>query len=351
MTLTELSYYLRRILPFFILFVLFFLIIFYSFKLYFTFLSLNKPKEPIVPRVFGNINPPEIKNSTSSANFTFVLDNIEGRPVTTTDSAKVYFLPKPTTRFGYREKIYLMAKTFGFNTEVVTHKLIDNLAVFDDGFKKLTIDISNFNFTFDNFSDKNFFTSTDEGKIIPSEKEIENKAIDFLKEVGRYPDELAKGKNQIIYLKYHPGFESYVNVDNPNEADLVEIDLYRQYPDEVPVVSPKFFNSQNYVVLRFLKNNKYQVLKAQIAFYEKSDSQFDIYPVKSGDLAWEELTKGKGYVVAATKGKKDIVIKKMYLAYYDPDFYQSFLEPVYVFLGEDDFVAYLPAIANQFLIQ
>jgi hypothetical protein len=37
---------------------------------------------------------------------------------------------------------------------------------------------------------------------------LKNKAIDFLKEVGRYPDELSKGKNQIIYLKYHPGFES-----------------------------------------------------------------------------------------------------------------------------------------------
>ncbi|MCS6956503.1 MAG: hypothetical protein NZM02_01490, partial [Patescibacteria group bacterium] len=60
---------------------------------------------------------------------------------------------------------------------------------------------------------------------------------------------------------------------------------------------------------------------------------------------------GKGKVVAATLGKKDIVIKKIEIGYYDFDSYQSFLQPVYLFLGEDNFAAYVPAITSQWLIE
>lgn len=348
MSLTEVSYYLRKSFPFLIIFGLFFLIIFYSFKLYFLYLETNKPKEQIVPRIFGKISYPQIKNSTSSANFSFVLDNIEGRPVTTTDSAKVYFIPKQSARFGYREKIYLMAKNFGFDTDNINHRLVDNYAYFEDGEKKLKIDITNFNFNFESIPDPDYLASSSAN--IPNEKKIENIAIDFLKKVNRYPDELAKGITRIIYIKYNSGFESYVNVSSPNDANLAEVDFYRQYPDNVPVVSPNFFNSQNYVILMFSEND-YKVVKSQIAFFEKSDTQYDIYPIKSAELAWDELLKGKGKVVAATKGKKEIIIKQINIAYYDSDEYQSFLQPVYVFLGEDNFAAYLPAIVDSWLIE
>lgn len=348
MTLTDLSYQVRKLLPFLVLFALIFLIIFYSFKLFFIYLEANKPKLVITPSVFGKINPPQIKESTNSAGFTFSLDTVEGQPVTTTDSAKVYFLPKQATRFGYREKIYLMAKTVGFSTEQIKYNLVDSTAVFDDGRQKLTIDIGNFNFQYDGKPDLNSLPQA--GSSIPSKKEIENKAIDFLRKIGRYPEELATGTTNIIYLKYNPGLESYVNVENRNDANLVEVDFYRPNLDGISVATPRFFNSQNYVILLF-KDSEYEVVKARMAFFEKSDSQFDLYPIKSGDLAWEELLNGKGMVVAATAGRKRVVIKKMFLSYFDPDVYQSFLQPIYVFLGDNNFIGYVSAISNQYLIK
>jgi len=38
------------------------------------------------------------------------------------------------------------------------------------------------------------------------------------------------------------------------------------------------------------------------------------------------------------------------LVYLDPDFYQPYLQPVYLFLGEDQFVAYVPAVSTNHLI-
>ncbi|MBI5127515.1 hypothetical protein HZA76_03630 [Candidatus Roizmanbacteria bacterium] len=346
MTLTELSYKIRKLLPFLLLFALIFLIIFYSFKLLFIYLESNQEKPAIVPRIFGKISSPEVSNATSSAGFEFSLDTVEGKPLTSTDSAKVYFLPKPATRFGYREKIYLMAKTLGFDTEAVKHRLVNNMATFDDGKQLLTINIGNFNFKYESKPDSNALSVS--GTFIPSRKEIENKATDFLRTIGRYPDELSTGTINIIYLKYNPISESYTNVVNRSEANLVEIDFYRPNPDNVPVATPRFFNSQNFVVMLFDENG-YQVVKSQIAFFEKSETQVDLYPVKSGDIAWQELLNGKGSVVAATMGKKDVTIKKMFISYYDPEIYQNYLQPVYVFLGDNDFVAYVPAITSEFL--
>lgn len=348
MTLTELSYQLRKILPFFILLILIFLIIFYSFKLFFIYIEANRPKASIVPTLFGKIAPPDIEDATSSANFSYILDTVEGHPVTSTDSAKVYFMPKPTTRFGYREKIYLMAKTLGFDTDRVKHKLTDDMASFEDEDRLLSVNVANFNFEYDSKPDPTKLASGN--AFIPSRKEIENKATDFLRKVGRYPEELLRGATNVIYLTYSAGLGTYVNVESKSEANLVEVDFYRPDIDGISTVTPRFFNSPNYVILLFNEDG-YEVVKAQISFFERSETQVDLYPVKSADLAWEEFVNGKAKVVAATKGAKKILIKKIFLSYYDPNIYQSFFQPVYVFLGDNDFVGYLPAVPDQFLIE
>jgi len=343
MTLTELSYYFRKFLPFVVLFCLIFLIFFYSIKLTLIYLESNQTVTTYTNQIFGKIDYPQILQSTNSAGLKFTLDTIEGTPVTATETAKVFFLPKFNPRFGYSEKIYLMAKSFGFDTEIVKHKLVDKTATFTDSDKALSIDISNFNFKFDRKVDNELFASPK--LTIPSKTEIENKAIDFLKKIGRYPDELGKGTTNIIYLKHNPGNENFVNVDSRSNAQLVEVDFYRPNVDDFSIVTPKYFNSQNYVIMLF-EGSDFQIIKSQIAFFEKSEDQFGVYPIKTGDQAWAELNEGKGMVIAGTQDQKNILVKSMKLGYFDPDIYQIYLQPVYVFLGEGNFVGYVPAVKN-----
>ena len=341
MNLTELSYYFRKFLPYFILFCLIFLIFFYSVKLTLIYLESNKTNTIYTNEIFGKVSLPEIPGSSSSAGLKFTLDTIEGQPVTATDTAKVYFLPQYNPRFGYSEKIYLIAKSFGFNTEVVKHKLVGKTATFSDIEKTLTIDISNFNFKFDRKVNNTLFTSPQ--LTIPTKTVIENKAIDFLKKIGRYPDELAKGTTNVIYLKFNLINQNFVNVEKSSQAQLVEIDFGRPDIDTFKVVTPKFFTSQNYVVMLF-QGDEFQIIKSQIAFFEKSEEQIGTYLVKTGEEAWSELNSGLGFVVAGTQGQKNILIKSMELRYFDPDIYQNYLQPVYVFLGEGNFAAYVPAV-------
>lgn len=307
------------------------------------YLDSNKTVTIYTNPIFGKVSPPEIPNSSSSAGFKFTLDTIEGQPVTATDTAHVYFLPQNNPRFGYSEKIYLIAKSFGFDTEIVKHQLEGKIATFKDADKTLTIDISNFNFKFDRKVNNELFTSST--LTIPVRTVIENKAIDFLKKIGRYPDELAKGTTNLIYLKYNPINQNFVNVEKSSQAQLVEIDFGRPDIDTFKVVTPKFFTSPNYVIMLF-QGDEFQIIKSQIAFYEKSEEQVGTYFVKTGEEAWSELNSGMGMVVAGTQGQKNILIKDMKLRYFDPDTYQNYLQPVYVFLGDGDFVAYVQAIKN-----
>ena len=343
MSLTELSYYFRKFLPYFILFCLVFLIFFYSIKLTLTILEANKTVPTFTNQIFGKVGPPEIPGSSSSAGLKFTLDTIEGTPITATDTAKVFFLPEYNPRFGYVEKIYLMAKGFGFDTEVVKHQLTGKIATFSDQEKTLTIDISNFNFKFDRKVDNSLFTSPDIS--IPMKTVIENKAIDFLKKIGRYPEELGKGTTKLIYMKYNPINQNFVNVEKNFQAQLVEIDFYRPNIDDFDIVTPKFSNSQNYVVMIF-QGTDFQIIKSQIAFFEKSEEQIGTYWIKTGEEAWSELNNGMGFVVSGTEGEKNISIKKMKFRYFDPDIYQNYLQPVYVFTDDNNFAAYVPAVKN-----
>ena len=343
MSLTELSYYFRKYLPYGILFCLIFLIFFYSIKLTLIYLESNKTVITYTNPIFGNVGPPEIPESSSSAGLKFTLDTIEGQPVTATDTAKVFFLPQYNPRFGYSEKIYLIAKSFGFNTEVVKHQLVDRTATFTDAEKTLTIDISNFNFKFDRKVNNELFSSPQ--LTIPAKTVIENKAVDFLKKIGRYPDELGKGTTKVIYMKYNPINKNFINVEKSSQAQLVEIDFWRPNIDTFEVTTPRFLTSQNYVIMLF-QGTDFQIIKSQIAFFEKSEEQVGTYRVKTGEEAWSELNSGMGFVVSGTQGQKNVSIKKMKLRYFDPDVYQNYMQPVYVFTDDGNFAAYVSAVKN-----
>lgn len=347
MSLTELSFYVRKYYPFGILGALIILIVFYSFQLFFLFLQ-NKPKGPTIDPIFNVLKRPVVPEASSSANIKFTLENIEGRPVTATDTARVFFLlPPPRTPFGFREKAYLIAQTFDFDTDTVNFLLQGKNAVFSDATKKLTVDIQNFNFFFQYaFADKPGLF--DIAKT-PSTNEAQGQAINLLQSIDVYPPELATGKTNTIYFNFNPESKTIRPTNKGEDGNMVEVDFARADIDGFPTVSPTFFNSQNFVLMAFFTDGTFQILRSQVKFFAKSTEQFGIYPVRTGDEAYADLQKGEGIVVSNPQDLDTVVIKSMFMGYYDPDEYQDYLQPVYVFVGEDNFVAYVPAVSKQYI--
>lgn len=346
MTLTELSYYSRRFAPFGVLLFLVFLLFYYAIRLLFVFVDVKKPTTLRLDTKFGKINEIQIPETTPSSGLTFTLDTVEGAPVTASAAARVIFIPPTSTSFGYREKIILMAKNLGFDTDSVEYKLTDREAVFDDGKQKFSVDISNFNFTYEYFFDQ-------EPEIFGNTREIErsdgeSRAIDFLRSLGSYPDELTMGKTNTVFMYYNPEDRTISPLEASANSNMVEVDFYRPEIDTVPIVTSKYFNSQNFVVLTDTERG-IKVLRAQVRFFEKSDSQVGIYPLKTGKQAYDALTAGRGFVVSNPVKDTNITIRRMFLGYYDPDLYLEYLQPVYVFLGDNNFVAYVSAVSDEYL--
>lgn len=353
MSLTDVSYYFRKILPYSI-FALIFIVVFYFFiKVFLIYLDSNKVKPLIINPIFSLITAPQIVNPNDPAQQPFgypangyTLDTIEGTPVTATDTAKVFFLPESPTRLGYIQNAYLMAKSFGFSPDV-KYVLNNKNLTFEDSQRNLAIDVSNFNFTYEYkyANEPDLFINT----TIPDETKIKEDARSFLRQTGRYPDELAQGKDQVSLFTYDQSSRQFVKTDNVNEATVAEVDFFRPDIDGFSIVTPKsLLFSQNYVVMVYHDNTP-TVIKAQIKFFEKEEDKVGIYPVKTGDQAYEDLKHNKALIVNPGTTTGAITIKKMGMGYFDPDFYQQYLQPVYYFIGDNGFVAYVPAVFDQYI--
>lgn len=340
-------------MPFGVLFVLLLLIGFYAIKIFF-FLNTPIAKQKIDLHLFQGekIQSPIIAEASPGANFKFNLDTVEGRPFTATLSAKIFVIPPTSTSFSYRQAILSMATTLGFDVENTKYKLEDKNAVFEEPKQTLSVDISNYNFQYQYKleDDPSIFQNTH----VPAETEIIQNAEDFLKKVDKYPADFAKSKPNIIYYTYPITTGANLSNSPQQSTNMVEVDFYRpdidSDPQPISTVTSKFPNSQNYVAMVFNESGQ-KVVKAQVKYFEKSEDQVGVYPLKSGDDAYQQLKDGKGYVVNGVPNQTDVTIKKMFLAYYDPEVYQQYLEPVYVFLGTNNFVAYIPAVKDSLLIQ
>lgn len=348
MSLTDLSFYIRKFAPFAVFVCVVLFIFFYSFKLLFLVFSLNQTKVSYIDPRFKQIKPLYLKkDATTSAGFSFTLDTIAGQPVTATDTAQVFYFPPSKFQFDYLPNVYVMAKMLGFDTEVVKHKLINNEAVFQDEKQRLAVDINTYNFRYD----YDFRKDSDlvQGATTPDVESSKNTAINFLKSIDRYPKELALGDITFINMFYDKTSSSAGVVGDPKQSNMIEVDFYRQKVDQYLPMSPSYFNSQNYVML-IPSQYGAKVVSAQVKFFETSPTEIGVYPLISGQRAYEMLLAGKGILVSGGLDKKNISIKSMSLGYFDPDVYQDYYQPIYVFSGDNDFVSYVPAISENWLI-
>lgn len=356
MTLTEVNFYARKMAPFVVIIILVLLTVFFAIRLLIIISTQNTQqtgtsqtaKVPLNP-IFNKIKPPQIPETGTSGMFSYTIDTLDGTTnvENATSAAEVFFLQKPSATFGFLDEIYSMAKNVGIDTEITKHTLVERLATFDDGRRKIVIDIDTFNFSYEYYLDRDEeLFQKDLGTLAQS---IENSGSSFLNKVRKYNQDLSRGKRNIIYLRYDKEAKTITPLESVEGANMVEVDYYRPDIDIYPVVTRSYYNSQNYVI-GTPKKNGLEVVKAQIKYFAQSEDQIGIYPLRSTDQAFEDLKGGKGIVISSSQPDGEVKIKKVFLAYYDPDVYQEYMQPVYVFLGENKFVAYVTAVTDEYLL-
>lgn len=208
--------------------------------------------------------------------------------------------------------------------------------------QNLTIDtrLNKFNLTssYINYEDKIKL------KNFSEKQEAVTVAQNFLGALGMYPEDVDEEKIEVEYSILDGG------VLRPSSrvvtSNIATIYFYQKPIEEVPIVYPQTPKSTMKVTVATL-DHKGEVIDANFSHQNILVDQSATYPLKTAEEAYEDLKKGNAYVLSHNGEDKNVKITDVYIALYNPGELQEFLTPVIVFEGNNNFLAYVPAITDE----
>lgn len=359
MTLTEFKQMLNRALV--VLFI--FLIAYFSLGAAWGRIQpvLFPPKIPPPEVAFGKLPPLGIPSLPLKEGSTpqYIVDTKTGRlPNDLPDRLKVYALEVPTPSPLSGQRAGELAVKLGFSGE--PKRLSSSEHSFEDKGKGRTLKI--------NITTGNFLLETDIKKLSepdlgqpPSKAAAAEKAKNFLRGLNLLTDDYESGRAEATYMRIEG--EALRKVQSLSEAQLTRVDLYREV-EERPILGSRPLEGLIYVVLA-------EKQEPVVSFYSWPIDvpMSSTYPLRTVAEAWEKVQAGQAQTVFLGPFKGDpfasyeplapekIYVRQIYLAYFDSEKFQDFLQPVYVFEGigltadrrQLKYIAYVPAIADAWL--
>lgn len=317
---------------------------FIGYKIWYAYYLANLPPVEEKPDTkFGLLPPIDFPNSAvSSSNFSYSIDTSTGNLPRVGEEAgfeklvKVYFVSKTFATLLSAEKSQNLAEKFDIISP--PEILSETNYRFKEDDKTLTVDLDTGNFTYKK-------TATISGK---ESLDDDNKLVsDFkrnLELLGVFKEDLSQGRTQVLLLKRENG--ALIPTEVRTEAVAAQVSLWPSAIDKKVIFTAQFESSEIYAIVYRSADNLQNYLELNFTYFPIDTSIFATYPIKSAEIAFEDLKGGKGIVVIEPQ-KPQVSITSMYLAYFLGEFYNPYLQPIFVFEGPH-FVAYVSAISEEF---
>lgn len=272
--------------------------------------------------------------TVSSSNFSYTLDTTTGGLPQTPKMTKVYFIPKAGVSFLAPQKAQKLAQSFGFDgTSVSTSSAQYKFS--DGAGGELSIDTDTGNFHFQKSAQIKTKTSQlPEIPVQPLPNQTNLLAIfkSFLSLNNLFPNDLSDTRNTVIY-----------DNNSPSDAMTAQISLWPNDIDKLPVVTNTF--KDGLIKATYTRTSDApKIIALDYVFWPIDQTTSSTYPLKTAEEAFSELQSGQGFI-AVEPSKPQVSISSIYLAYFEPDTYSPYLQPIFIFEGPD-FVAEVPAIAQ-----
>lgn len=347
-TLTEAAYYTRQglKLAFVVIVSLFFLKFVISGAI--SLWQGIRPSVPPKPTVaFGKLPPIKFPSGKVPTNtITYSQEFVEGKLPESSPSAKVYFTTAAAPLFLSLERSKEFARNLDFKTEPVA--LTQILYQWTDAeypVRTLQKDIVNGNFllNYDFNAERSVFSE----RNLPYGQAAITEARGFLERYGLFSPDLNESNAVVSFWQFTGlGIAPTVSV---SEADAVRVDLFRAPIDGLSLVTPSFKEAPVHFLLSGSSGKK-RILTLYYIFRPVEKDIFATYPLKTTKEAWGDLEAGKGYIanLGGVKGI-NVTIRRVFLAYYDSEVYEPYLQPVFVFEGDEGFKVYVSAVAKEWV--
>lgn len=357
MGLFELSAQIRKIIALVGLFLLAIIILFILWiSLRFVVRLIFPPESSTPIASFGKLSKPDLPKSKVILKTTvFNLDLPEGGLPNLPGELKVYPIPRPVGTLSSLDVANKQAHSFGFDN--APKKLSEVKYLWTDPKRKaktLTMDIVSGYLLYK--YDPTIDPSILKGTFKFTNQEAIKEARRFLKRVRSFPDDLEDGEAKINFYKQKG--EKRSAVTSFSEANAVEILFFRKpLEGKYPLVLSNTNTSLVRVVLGANKSREGGIVEAEFIYWTVDFDNASIYPLKSADDAWQQFQDGgASFVKGDLESFDEIFLGNIYLAYLETNAYQTHLQPILVFTGSgaaknilQEFIAYLPALADEFL--
>lgn len=346
-TLAETAYYTRRAINWTILGVIAYILLRIFWSLLVVVWMLIFPPQPIPPNhAFGNLPAvkfPEV--ATQAAQLTFQLETIEGGVPVASDSAVVYFMPKSAPNLLGLNKAQEFASALQFDpTPIQENKNVYRFNDPREPLRRLRYDIVSKNFivryAFE--QDASAFLT----KNLPFADAAVLEATTLIQSYDIYPEDFEKGEKTTTFLRLMGN--KLTTTTSQSQADAVRVNFFRKAIAETPVVTPNPDEASISIILSGSPGIQKRIIQLAYTYWPVDYLTTATYTLKPSITAWEELQIGKGYIARyPANNSKTAVVRSVYLAYYDSFEPQTYLQPIFVFEGDNGFVGYVPAISSE----
>lgn len=293
--------------------------------------SLPPPEEK--PDVkFGKLPFPLFPESSASAsNYQYVLDTQTGDlPAGTPKILKVFFIPQRSVSLLDPDRSLSLAESLGFpiGPQIIT----PTLSQYTDGqVGSLSIDLNTGNLAF-----VRNLTATASAGTLPSVAKLESEFKSYLRKSNLFKPDLEGGRMSTLY-----------NNGILRESTNATVSIWQENIEDIPIVTPLFKFSLVRELVKSGKTDKEKILSLNYTYWQIDKNTFATYPLRSISSAFRDLKDNKGVVIFAPN-TSSVSLRNIYLGYYLPENYTPYLQPVYVFEGEN-FAAFVPAILSDYV--
>jgi len=296
------------------------------------------PAPPPPPTVtFGRLPTIDFP-SQEKKSLSFILETPQGTLPTLETQAKVYFMPKLSPQLLSLDAAIKRAGDLGFKPE--PQQKSETLYSFSHKSSHSTFEINIitgiFSISFDLSSD-----SSPIERIPPGGEVAASQIRSFLSSANLLPNDLS-GPTSYNFLKTEKG--SLVSALGQSEADLVKVNLFRKDYDNLPSFPATPDEANVWFMVSGAQERAKQMIAAEFHYFPVDETQFATYPLKTAEEAWAELQAGQAFIAGESQ-ENTVVVRRIYLAYFDPKTPSEFFQPIVVFEGDGGFIAYLPAVS------
>jgi len=343
-TLTQTAIIARKIIRYTLYFMVFLIIGKVVFDLALNIYKKVFPPPPPPPTVaFGKLPKLPLPENQGLPELTYTVETPDGKIPTfkeLANQAKVYFMPRPSQTQLNLDETKKIVSGLGFNPE--GQPATETLYRFPHRSAPSSLEINIvtgvFSLSYDIAADPQVLE-----KRPPVPEIAVSQARSYLTG-GHILAADISGPTKHEFLRIEGG--KFVSALSLSDANLIKVNLFRKDYDQLPALT---LNPDEANVWFIVSGAEQRMVAGEYHYFPLDETKFATYPIKAGEQAFNELKEKNGYIARLGQNENgNIVIRRIYLAFYDPPVPTDFYQPIVVFEGDNGFVAYVPAVTSDY---